>query len=153
MIKKSNVLRVSAFISFGGSMVLMITLCVISNIIYLLSEESGSWLWYLLLAFVILLTARVSALGNPFFRAASYGDGWHNIASDHPTLWKEGNGEDIHLVIITEDGCLFNGEYDAKERVFHGFDGLDFKDHEIMLWRFESDLLPFISRDRRTIIF
>jgi len=131
----------------------MSALCFISNTIKELSESSGNLLWYLLLVFVIILVAQVSALGNTFFRAASFGDGWHQMDSISPSEWKEGQGKNVHLVILTTDGCLFNGEYDVKKNIFHGYDGLDFKDNEILLWRFESDLLPFISKDRKSIVF
>ena len=153
MIKKSNVLRTKAVISFGASIALITVMCFISNTIFKLSEDTGNPLWLLLLVFVIILVARASALGNPFFRAASFGDGWHHMDSTSPSEWKEGRKKIVYLVVITSDGCLFNGEYDTENKVFHGYDGLDFNDEEIILWRFETDLLPFISEDRKTITF
>ena len=130
MIKKSNVLRTKALISFGASIALITMMCFISNTIFELSESTG-----------------------PFFRAASFGDGWHHMDSTSPSEWKEGRKKNVYLVILTSDGCLFNGEYDVENRMFHGYDGLDFKDEEIYLWRFERDLLPFISEDRDAITF
>ena len=153
MLKKSNALRTKAIVSFGASIALITVMCFISCTIFKLSENTGNLLWLLLLVFVIILVARASALGNPFFRAASFGDGWHHMDSISPSEWKEGRKKGVHLVILTSDGCLFNGEYDIENKVFHGYDGLDFKDEEIYLWRFERDLLPFISDDRKTITF
>lgn len=153
MIKKSNVLRTKALISFGASIALITMMCFISNTIFELSESTGNLLWFLLLVLVIIIVARASALGNPFFRAASFGDGWHHMDSTSPSEWKEGRKKNVYLVILTSDGCLFNGEYDVENRMFHGYDGLDFKDEEIYLWRFERDLLPFISKDRKRITF
>ena len=153
MFKKNNALRTKATTSFGASIALITVTCFVSNTIVSLSESTGSQSWLLLLVFVIILVAWASALGNPFFRAASFGDGWHHMDSISPSEWKEGRKKGAHLVRLTSDGCLFNGEYDTDGKVFHGYDGLDFKDEEIFLWRFERDLLPFISEDRDAITF
>lgn len=153
MFKKRNALRTKPLLSFGASLALITVTCFISNTIIWLSESTGYQLWLLLLVFVIILVAWASALGNPFFRAASFGDGWHLMDSISPSEWKEGRKKDAHLVILTSDGYLFNGEYDTDRKVFRGYDGLELKDDEIFLWRFERDILPFISEDGKTITF
>ena len=38
------------------------------------------------------------------------------------------------VIFVTIDGCLFNGIYNAGDKKFHGYDGLDFPATEIMAW-------------------
>ena len=39
---------------------------------------------------------------------------------------------------ITVDGCLFNGRYSSDDRIFYGYDGLDFPLEEVGMWTIQK---------------
>ena len=107
-------------------------------------------LWLLLLAGVVVILSAVFAVGNPYWRGFAFGDGWRKTCSELPVKWVE--KQQIRVCFVTTDGCLFNGVYSVPERKFHGYDGLSFELKEIALWRYETDLMPFIDHMSMTAI-
>ena len=93
-------------------------------------ESLKVWMFIL---YVLQATTAVMTIvyGDNLVRHRTGGWQWHGM--DTLPVPEDGH-EKVEVVFVTIDGCLFNGFYFQMNKVFRGYDGLDFKQNEILAW-------------------
>ena len=85
-------------------------------------------------------TALVSIYyGYQLLRTKKDSTDWHYTDELTPDALTD--DEKPMVIFFTIDGCLFNGIYNAVDKKFHGYDGLDFPLDEIFMWCFQNKTL------------
>jgi hypothetical protein len=150
--KLYNVLIVKATVAFTASLAMLVLYGFISNWLFSFYHTDRQIVWLALWFIITVIVAKASAIGNPFFRSFSFGDGWHHNAHYLPDMWCKGKNL-IDVIFITESCQVFNGVYDTECEMFVSVDGVYFDKKDICLWRYEKDLLPFVDRENNRFIY
>ena len=98
----------------------------------MVSGKESLKVWMFILYVIQAATAVMTIVyGDYLVKHRRLGWKWHGM--DELPVPEDGH-EKVEVVFVTIDGCLFNGNYYQKEKVFRGYDGLDFKQDEILAW-------------------
>ena len=100
------------------------------------SGASGGWWQFAVYFFQVAAALATIYYGERLLSARKDDKEWFYTALKTPD--ELSRQKETKVIFITVDGCLFNGRYSSDDRIFYGYDGLDFPLEEVGMWTIQK---------------
>ena len=97
---------------------------------------SGGWWQFAVYFFQVAAALATIYYGERLLSARKDDKEWFYTALKTPD--ELSRQKETKVIFITVDGCLFNGHYSSDDRIFYGYDGLDFPLEEVGMWTIQK---------------
>ena len=121
----------SAVVSLAATMLFCLCLCFVTTRLFGRQDGDGWFYVHGTVCFVCLfvdMAISAAFAGHALMRIyIKYG--WHDI-SKLPDITQRTR----HIAFITKEHCLYNGIYDQEQELFMTYDGMVFRQDEVISW-------------------